>query len=318
MVEEKISRSKTQFTDYLKDRNMNNIFLSPVDEIEVNSMITNLKGSKACGQNSIPNRVLKTFKEDLILPIKEIINLSFLQGKFPDILKQAEICPIYKKKDKSLCENYRPISLLSNISKLVERAMHTRIYEFLEMSNALYKLQFGFRNYYSINDALLSIVEGIKNALHNKTFSSGVFIDLEKAFDTVDHKVLIKKLDHYGIRGIANKWFASYLSERKQHVTLNGVSSGLRDITCGVPQSSILGPLLFLLYINDTHSSVKHSIVHHFADDTNLLCSDKDPKIRKKKMNEDLKLLFEWLCANRLSLNVSKTEFIFVKLPTSY
>ena len=142
-----------------------------------------------------------------------------------------------------------------------------------------------------------------------------MFIDLEKAFDTVNHKILLSKLEHYGVRGVANDWFSSYLSLRKQKVSLEGISSEYRDISCGVPQGSILGPLLFLLYINDMHKAVKHSLMHHFADDTNLLCSDKDPKQLRKKMNEDLKLIFEWLCANRLSLNVSKTEFIVFKPP---
>ena len=134
--------------------------------------------------------------------------------------------------------------------------------------------------------------------MDTQTFSCGVFIDLEKAFDTVNHKILLKKLEFYGIRGKSNQWFASYLSNRQQCVKLDGKKSSLLDISCGVPQGSILGPLLFLIYINDMKNSVKHSILHHFADDTNLLCSDKDEKKLKKKMNEDLKLIYIWLCAN--------------------
>ena len=180
-------------------------------------------------------------------------------------------------------------------------------------SDAFYKLQFGFRKKFSTNHALLSIIEEIRSKLDNKHFSCGVFVDLEKAFDTVNHNILLTKLHHYGIRGIANTWFSSYLSNRKQKVSLNGVSSPFLDVVCGVPQGSILGPLLFLIYINDMNIAIKNSIVHHFADDTNLLYSHKDPKILRLKMNEDLKLLFTWLCANRLSLNVSKTEFILFK-----
>ena len=134
----------------------------------------------------------------------------------------AEVCPIFKKKDKNKCENYRPISLLSNLSKLFERAMHTRIYEFLETHNIFSDLQFGFRKKHSTNHALLNIFESIKEKLDKKLFSCGVFIDLEKAFDTVNHKILVKKLEFYGIRGIANQWFVSYLSNRKQRVKLNG------------------------------------------------------------------------------------------------
>ncbi len=223
--------------------------------------------------------------------------------------------PYRQKESKDKCENYRPISLLSNLSKLFERVMHTRIYDFIESSDGFYDKQFGFRKKYSTNHALLSIVEGIREKLDKKTFVCGVFVDLEKAFDTVNHKILLQKLEHYGIRGTANNWFQSYLSGRRQQVKLDGTYSGFLDVTCGVPQGSILGPLLFLLYINDMRVAVKHSIIHHFADDTNLLCSDKDPYILRTKMNEDLRLIFQWLCANRLSLNVSKTEFLIFKPP---
>ena len=315
MVEEKIPKGKAKFSDYLKERNLKKMFLDPVDEMEIASMISQLKPSKICGPNSIPTKILKNNANVLTEPLKHLLNLSFAEGHFPNLLKMAEVCPIFKKKDKSKCENYRPISLLSNLSKLFERAMHTRMYEFLEKYDAFYELQFGFRKKYSTNHALLSIVEGIRQSLDNKTFSCGVFIDLEKAFDTVNHEILLNKLDHYGLRGLSNKWFQSYLSGRMQKVSLGGVCSEFKNITCGVPQGSILGPLLFLIYINDMHNAVKHSIVHHFADDTNLLCSDKNPNILRKKMNEDLKFIFEWLCANRLSLNVTKTEFIIFKPP---
>ena len=291
------------------------MFLDPVDESEIVAMISQLKSSKVCGPNSIPPKFLKTNTLVLIKPLKHLLNLSFAEGYFPNIMKLADVCPIFKKKDKNKCVNYRPISLLSNLSKLFERSMHTRMYEFLEKYDAFYDLQFGFRKKYSTNQALLSIIEGIREILDNKTFSCGAFIDLEKAFDTVNHEILLKELDHYGVRGLSNKWFSSYLTNRIQKVTIDGASSTYRNITCGVPQGSSMGPLLFLIYINDMHNAVKHSIVHHFADDTNLLCSDRDTSLLRKKMNEHLKLIFEWLCANRLSLNVLKTEFIIFKPP---
>ena len=131
---------------------------------------------------------------------------------------------------------------------------------------------------------MLDIVENIREKLDNKTFSCGVFIDLEKAFDTVHHEILLQKLEFYGIRGICNQWFRSYLANREQRVTLDGKSSSYMRVTCGVPQGSILGPLLFLLYINDMKNSVEYSVLHHFADDTNLLCSDKCDKKLKKNL----------------------------------
>ena len=315
-VEAKIPKV-TPFNTFLKDKNNNSFFIKPVDENEIKSMISKLFSSKACGPNSIPTHILKLNLDFLTLPLKHIINLSFSEGCFPQMLKLADICPIFKKKDKNRCENYRPISLLSNLSKLFECAMHTRIYDFLEQCNIFSDLQFGFRKKHSTNHALLSIFENIRGKLDSKTFSCGVFIDLEKAFDTVNHNILLKKLEFYGIRGISNLWFSSYLSNRCQRVKLDGKNSGILDITCGVPQGSILGPLLFLLYINDMKNSVKNSILHHFADDTNLLCSDAKENNLKKKMNEDLRLIYVWLCANRLSLNVDKTEFIVFRPPHS-
>ena len=225
----------------------------------------------------------------------------------------ANVCPIFKKSDKNKCENYRPISLLSNISKLYERAMHTRVYDFLEKYKLLYERQFGFRKKHSTNHAILSILEDIKNNLDINNFVCGVFIDLEKAFDTVNHDILINKLDYYGICGISNFWLKSYLSNRSQRVKYKDCTSENQKITCGVPQGSILGPLLFLIYINDMNTAIKNSTTFHFADDTYLKYSSSCENNLRKKMNEHLSLLFEWLCANRLSLNVAKTEFIIFK-----
>ena len=315
VMEEKDPKVETDFSAYLHQPNEKSIFLSPVTIDETTYLISQIKLSKACGPNSIPNNILRSNMHILADPVTILLNKSISEGTFPDLLKLANVCPIYKKNDKTKCENYRPISLLSNLSKIFERMMHTRIYDFLEKCDVIYKLQFGFRKKYSTNHSLLSIVESIRDNLDNKTFSCGVFVDLEKAFDTVNHTILLKKLAHYGIRGKSNEWFASYFSGRQQKVSLKGVTSEYSDISCGVPQGSILGPLLFILYINDMHCAIKNSLVHHFADDTNLLCSHKDPQMLRKMMNNDLRSLFTWLCANRLSLNVSKTEFIIFKPP---
>ena len=144
-------------------------------------------------------------------------------------------------------------------------------------------------------------------------YTCGVFIDLEKAFDKVNHQILLSKLYHYGIRGIANKWLSSYLSGRSQSVKRNGITSSKMNVSCGVPQGSILGPLLFLVYVNDMNLAVKSSVIHHFADDTNLLYSDKSLKKIKTSVEKDLANLYDWLCANRLSLNAGKTEFIIFR-----
>ena len=314
-VEEKIPQTNKNYKEYLGNRVVNSFLPSPVMENEIEDIISKMNKSKAAGPNSIPTNILKMNVKILAKPLALLINSSFVEGVFPDDIEIADVCPIFKKGDKDKCGNYRPISLLSNLSKLYERCMHTRLYDFLAKSDTFYEFQFGFRKQYSTNHALLSIVEEIKESLDKGNFACGVFIDLEKAFDTVNHRILLGKLEHYGLRGISNDWFRSYLSSRKQCIKLDGIKSDYRDITCGVPQGSILGPLLFLIYINDMYKSVKFSKIHHFADDTNLLCIENNEKILRKRMNEDLKLIFEWLCTNRLSLNVAKTEFIIFKPP---
>ena len=155
------------------------------------NMLHKLSTAKSCGPSSISTNLLKTHAKIFCEPLKLVINNSFAEGKFPDLLKIANVCSIYKKGDRNKCKNYRPISLLSNLSKLFERAMHTRLYNFLSSNKSLYDLQFGFRQKYSTNHALLSIVEKIRESLDNKTFSCGVFVDLEKAFDTVNHAILL-------------------------------------------------------------------------------------------------------------------------------
>ena len=196
--------------------------------------------------------------------------------------------------------------------------MYSRVSNFLENQKILFEKQFGFRKSHSTNHALIVIVEQIKKNMENNLYTCGVFVDLEKAFDTVNHEILIKKLEHYGIKGMYNDWIRSYLSNRSQSLTLSSTTSNTGVITCGVPQGSVLGPLLFLIYINDMNKAVRNSIIHHFADDTNLLGSDKNLKSLRRKMNKDLDNLYDWLCANRLSLNAKKTEFILFRPKNDY
>ena len=194
--------------------------------------------------------------------------------------------------------------------------MQLQLNNFFEQQKLLYELQFGFRLKTSTNHALISIVDKIQSNL-DKGLSCGVFLDLQKAFDTVDHKILLTKLEHYGIKGNALNWFHSYLVNRKQFVQVNNTSSKTNSVSDGVPQGSILGPLLFIIFINDLHRAIPNSTVHHFADNTNLLLSSKSLKKLKLNINHDLTCLCEWLRSYKLSLNVSKTELIVFNRPNT-
>ena len=189
--------------------------------------------------------------------------------------------------------------------------MYTRIYSYLVKNEMIYSKQFGFRSKHSTNHAIISLTEHIRNLLDDAQYVCGIFVDLEKAFDTVDHKVLCEKLKFYGLRGNINNLLQSYLSNRKQYVSLKGFNSEVRDITCGVPQGSSLGPLLFLLFINDFRLCLSETSSGHFADDTFILYNSKKPKTIETIVNTELKQVVKWLRLNRLSLNAGKTELIF-------
>ena len=294
---------------FLKERNQMDFVLAHVTEVEVLEIINTLD-NKAMGPNSIPLKLLKLIPDLIIIPLCRLINKSFSSGKFPDLLKIVKVIPIHKGGSTQDMNNYRPISLLSIFDKIIEKLMHKRLYTFLEDNKILYDKQFGFRKNNSTVFSLIEITEKIKESIDNKKFGCGIFIDLRKAFDTVNHDILLRKLEHYGIRGITLDWFHSYLEERFQYVYLNGESSECKAITCGVPQGSVLGPLLFLIYINDLPNISKVLDFYLFADDTNIYYEDVSLKKLEKTINKELRNLYLWLSVNRLSLNIDKTNFV--------
>ena len=225
-------------------------------------------------------------------------------------IKTAKVIPILKKGSALDVNNHRP-SLLPALSRILEKIMHRRSYSFLTKNNFFYKLRFGFRKKHSTNHAATALIEYICNAFESKEFAIGVFIDLSKAFDTIDHAILLDKLYKYGIRGTAHNWFYSYLHNRTQQVECGGVLSSTKSILSGVPQGSILGPLLFLIYVNSLPTCLNCGQALMFADDTTLLFSSRSYDSSFNMANSNLENVQEWLIANKLSLNVAKTQYIF-------
>ena len=220
------------------------------------------------------------------------------------------VIPIFKDGNKSLVGNYRPISLVPVMGEIFEKVMYNRVSNFLTRFNILGKSQYGFQKQKSTEDAIMDLNTKIINAMEEKQHSCAVFLDFAKAFDTVNHNILINKLHHYGIRGPAFSWLQSYLSNREQCVNIGYVKSKLTQVKHGVPQGSILGPLLFLLYINDIVNSSKKLKFLLFADDTSLFFSSSSQIAMETTLNEELSNVSNWLKANKLSLNVDKSKVV--------
>ena len=322
-VQQKIPVEPGDFREYLGKKSNDNrfiinpdgrtFFLSPTLPDEIEKIIDKLNPSKSTGPIGIPIFILKIFKKFFSYWLSQLINLCFETGEFPLMLKIAKVIPLHKKESVFNFLNYRPISLLSVFSKIYEKAIYVRIYSYLEKYNMIYSKQFGFRGNHSVNHAIISFTEHIRSLLDKGEYVCGIFVDLEKAFDTVHHDILCKKLEFYGLRGNVNKLIKSYLSDRKQFVSINGYDSEVKDVTCGVPQGSSLGPLLFLLYINDLRLCLSETSCGHFADDTFIIYNSKKPKSIETIINHELKKVSRWLRLNKLSLNAAKTEVIFFR-----
>jgi hypothetical protein len=292
---------------YLTHNNLNNMFLSPVTIQEVINEINRLLPHKAPGYDDVAPRVLKKTCDNVVEPLTHIYNLSFRTATVPSDLKVSKVIPIYKKKEIFLPGNYRPISLLSIFNKILERLMYRRLYTFLHKYDILFKYQFGFREKYSTILALIEIIDNTREELDNGNNVLGIYLDLSKAFDTVNHDILFCKLDHYGVRGHVLQWFQSYLQGRQQLTYVNKSYSSLENVHVGVPQGSVLGPLLFLIYINDISKCIPPEKLRLFADDTNVFISGNNFNDIIDEADETLTKLYEWFSCNKLTLNVDKT-----------
>ena len=291
-------------------RNPNTFIFFDSTEYEVENVINKLKNKKK-GINEVPISIYKKTADIISKIICKILNESISKGIFPSPLKIARIIPIHKSGSKQKTNNYRPISILPTISKIFEKIMHMKMMKFINKFNLLYTDQFGFRNQKSTTDAILKFTNECYEALNESKSMISIYLDFSKAFDTINHSLLCSKLECFGFRGNINKWFQSYLSNRKQYVCVKKSQSSLRDTKFGVPQGSILGPLLFLIYINDMRNCTQLSLIH-FADDSTAFMSFNNPEAMSVKVNSELTKIDDWVCANQLSLNAAKTTFSII------
>ena len=306
-----IDNSNLDYNTYLKDRNDASFNFSRISEVDILNISKMLKPKVSSGADFISNKLLQEIAPIIITPLHYLINLSLESGYVPKELKLAKIIPIYKDGDKHEFTNYRPISLLSSFSKLLEKVVSRQILGFLNAHNVLYKHQYGFRAKHNTSHPVVHFTNKIYNALNQKPSANtlAIFIDLKKAFDTVDHTILLNKLEHYGVRSKANDWFKNYLFEREQFVTVNGINSQNVIVKCGVPQGSVLGPLLFLIFINDLPNATEFFTLL-FADDTTFQVSGFDTPHLFEVANHELQNASNWFRANKLTLNVKKTKFM--------
>ena len=297
----------TNFTTYLKNRTSNSFYMSNITYKEIDDAIEGLKLNGG-GVNKISTSLLKEVKSIIINPLIHTFNLCLSQGYFPSELKLGCITPIFKKGDKSSISNYRPVCSLSPFSKIFERIVYNRMVDFITKYNIFAETQYGFRKNKSTESALLDFTNYIHEGLTKNLNVGAVFMDLSKAFDVINHSIIETKLEHYGFRGIFLTFLMNFIKERKYFVSVNGLKSGINTVNIGVPQGSTLGPLLFLLYINDMKNCSKILKFIQFADDTTLLFSSKCIQHLTNKLGTEANKVFIWLAANKLIINLTKTH----------
>ena len=304
--------------------NPNSFVFRNTDAAEITNIIRSFK-SKGSLLYEVPSFIYKIIA-DIIAPLlSDLINEAVSSGIYPDAFKTARVTPIHKSGPKFDVKNYRPISVLPFMNKVFERVLHTRLIKFCYKYDLIFEDQYGFLKNKSTTDAILKFTQECYAALNSKQPLISVFLDFSKAFDTICHDILLRKMEAYGIRMTNLDLFKSYLSNRSQYVQIDGISSQSTEITCGVPQGSILGPLLFLLYINDFNKCSRSQIFNngteclnfiHFADDSTLYAKEESMQQLAQKINLQLQNVVRWLHINRLSLNVAKSSFtVFSRSP---
>ena len=305
---ERVSRSISAMSveELQSERTLKSMYLYPTPLNEIHRSISDLKIGKASGIDEISAEVLKISALAIIPYLQKLLNQTFSKGEFPDCLKIAKVIPLFKSGSKTDVDNYRSISLLPVLSKVLEKIMYNRLIKFLDKNDLLYEKQFGFISKHSTVEALIEITENIRSGT-DEEFAS-IMLDLRKAFDTINHYRLLGKLSQCGVRGIVNKWFQSYLRNRKQAVFVNDNWSNFEQINCGDPQGSILGRLLFILFVDDFPKCCPNVTTYLFADNANLIYSIK--KSLTSCLNKELMNVPSWMSLIKLAVNVPKTRML--------
>ena len=298
--------------EYVVNKDKTKFIFKTIELKDIRDAFAKVKTTKSFGVDNISSYFLKLALPCIEISLAFLFNTSIETSQFPDSWKVARITPIFKEGDKTEKSNYRPISVLPVISKLFEKLVFNQLYHYMKENSLFTSDQSGFLRLHSTLTCLLKMSDDWYNGLDLSKLVGLVFIDLKKAFDTVDHDILCKKLELYGVQQRELSWFRSYLSNRKQFCRVNGVDSNVAEIDVGVPQGSCLGPLLFLIYINDLPQAVQDSSVTMYADDTSLCHQSHDLTQLNEAINSDLKKLETWLNGNKLSLNVAKTHSMLI------
>ena len=309
----KIAKSKTHIDDYLKRirQNTKSILLYPVTPTELDRLLNQIPKKNSAGYDDISNVLLKEIKPLILKPLVYIFNMSLSTGVFPKAMKKALVVPLYKGSARDELNNYRPISLLITLSKVLEKTMYTRVYNFLNDTNQIYDSQYGFRAKHSCNHAIGELISKITKGCEQGNQTVCAFLDLSKAFDTLEHSVIFIKMERYGLRGMCLNWFKSYLDGRTLKVRCNtggGVSTSVEfKVEYGAPQGSCLWPLIFLIFCNNLHLHLLYLDIIQFVDDTTLCMGHKSIKYINFSFETDLSMIQDWFNANKLTLNVSKS-----------